>query len=148
MKRRDFRVAFCVFVMSVLLSISATAFALVADGTSKSYGPVGGYSYTNQSSVGYTNSSSGVWASTTARVSGSVQVPVSYIGVDAKLYNSAGSLKTSTGFKYNDMKTGGYGVVTPNYYTHDTYYSKGDTRAYTGTGYITYSSNQSPNVNY
>ncbi|WP_333871793.1 hypothetical protein [Desulforamulus putei] len=146
MKRRDLKLVFCVFVMSILLSISATAFALVATGTSKSYGPVGGYSYTNKSSVGYTDNSSGVWGST--NVTASAYVPVSYIGINARLFNSAGSLKTSTGFIYNTTSTKGFTVVSDNYYTHGTYYSKGETRAYTGTGYNTYSSNQSPNVNY
>ena len=145
MVRRNLRVAFCTLMVSILLGINAMAAFAAVSSPWKNYGPYLGYSYQNRAAVG---SNDGVWARTSVQNQVSSDVPTSYMGAAAKLYNSAGQLREYTDMIYNDSPTRSMSVITANEESSGTYYSKGMTSAYHGNGYNVFSTYQSPNINY
>lgn len=143
MIKRNFNVAICTLLVSILFGISAAAFALVSPW--KYYGPIAGYSYRNQAEI-YSTTDGAVGNSYVER-SDVGNVPPGYMGVQARLYDSDGYLLDYTSFSYNINTCHGMWEVTdaydvPGWY----YYSKGYTKAYNGNGYNTYSTNRTPNM--
>jgi hypothetical protein len=134
----------------VLIGATAgVAIAGVAYGIWGYYGPTLGYDYKNRNTI-VTSSGSpyGAWAYTEVCNQHSGNIPAGYMGAYARLYDEAGTLKAQRGWYYNDGPAWGISVVTLPYYVHGTYYSKGLTRAYNGSGYSTYATFRSPNQTY
>jgi len=146
MGKHKFRI--CAFLVVFLLSASAGA---VLAGTASSnwfnYGPVNGYYYENAAIV--VTGSSGAWATTIAETSNKQTVPAGYVGAQARLYNSEGSLKLSSNWMYNSSSNvTGVQPSTSIYTTRGTYYSSGFSQAYNGSGYNNYGTYRSPNQTY
>ena len=101
-----------------------------------------GITYRFNSSV-YNNSSS-TWGYT--GVTSQQRYGVGYVGINARLYNSAGTLVKSSGWKYNSEPLYGHDENSGSTTVRGTYYSKGQVNLYNGNGYTTYTSNASPNI--
>ncbi|MCX8131623.1 MAG: hypothetical protein N3I35_16210 [Clostridia bacterium] len=140
------------FIVGVTLGIGTfTAFAGVAEGSWKYYGPTNGYSYKNIARVYVSdNPSNGyMYAQTYAGKDGTGTVPTGYIGAQARLYRYD-ALVTSTNTVYNSSAAEYLSVCTSTSYNGGTgsYYSKGTSYAYNGNGYTSYSTYQSPSQTY
>ena len=72
--------------------------------------------------------------------------PTGYYGVNARLYNSSGTLVKSSGWHYNDNSAGGTTFGSGQYYRNGTFYAKSQMKFYNGNGYNTYTSNSSPMI--
>lgn len=145
MFRRNLRTIFCLFLVSVLLGVSASVVYAAVKSNWKNYGPINTYSYRNQASAGINNWNE-VYASTWVENTDSENVPAGYMGNKARLYSSSGSLLEQSVWDYNDDPCGGFSQIAPTRSQSGTYYSKGQTKAYTGNGYNTYDTYQSPNI--
>lgn len=146
--KRSMKKTISLFVVGFILGISImTVFAATyTSGPYGYYGPYLGYEYKNQSTV-TTDGQWGCFADTIVRTTDTAYAPIGYMGALARLYNSNGDLKTSSEWYYNEEEIHLCSQVTPHIYTKGTYYSKGASRAYTGTtssGYVTYDAFQSP----
>jgi hypothetical protein len=141
------RLVLSVFLAGTLIGASASvAFAATATSNPYNYGPVNGYSYYNEASV---SSDSGlVEANTSASNVSPVNVPTGYIGVAEALFNSSNQVITTRDWIYNNIPAVGIGYSTSGISTSGTYYSKGYSQAFNGSGYTMYNTNRSPNINY
>lgn len=141
--KRSFLSVILAMVLVVFVS-GDIAYAAYANG-SKSYVTVYGHKYEYSSSV--TSQSGEVWSHASVGSATMENLPTGYIGANARLYNSAGTLIKSSGWLYSDSACGGISNKTPTYYTNSgTYYGKGQVKMYNGNGYNTYTTTQSPNV--
>lgn len=150
MVRKNLKAAVLAFIVAVLFTASATAVyaSATVDGQMGYYGPYLGYSYENQASVYASDPGYGVFAGTHVANQVNVNIPTGYMGAKARLYDSNGILDTSSSWYYNSAPQVGMLVLSPYYYSSGIYYSYGLTAAYNGSGYSTYYTFQSPNVNY
>lgn len=130
------------FVISAMICVPA--FAIESAYSASSTVTVNGYTYTYYSYIERWNDE---LLSARVHASANTSVPIGYIGVRARMYNSNGALEKTGDWLYSDMvlvglDTSVYVAVDPDVY----YYSKGQVRFYTGNGYSTYSANASPNM--
>lgn len=146
MNKKNFRIAVSTFIVGILLGLSTAAYAATATSINGYYGPVLGYSYLNNATV---SDNLRVWADAWVETTGSAAVPTGYMGVQARLFKND-ALYASTSMSYNSSSAYGISNVTQGgqSFPSGTYYSKGVTAAYTGTGYSTYSTFQSPSINH
>ncbi|EEO34193.2 hypothetical protein MBAG_03145 [Coprobacillus sp. D7] len=128
--------------MSLMLNITSI-FAADADGSVK-YVTVYGHRYSYNSSV--YNDSTETWGYGRTSETNSNNVPTGYMGINARLYKSSGTLVKSSGWKYNTKPLGGLSVNSGSTTTKGTYYAKSQMQFYNGNGYNTYTSNATPNI--
>lgn len=111
------------------------------------YGPVGGYSYFNQSDLIFADTSTSKWAEVDATTTSSSTPPAGSIGTQPTLYRNNAQCAASA-MKYASYATKFYSTSTnPKTCGSGVYYAKGSTAAYNGNGYNTYYTNSSPSQN-
>jgi hypothetical protein len=137
-----------VTIAGILLSTSGVAFAQgVAQGSNYYYSD-NGYPYYNYNIID-TTTGSPAYAWIDVWVDANYNAPAGYMGARAFMFYSNGSLcNEETSWIYNGSATAGFDTyVTPACGAGPVYYSQGQTRAWNGTGYDTFSSDKSPNEN-
>lgn len=147
MVSKNFKVMICAFLVGILISVSAVAFAATVYSSWGYYGPINGYSYKNQASL--MNSDGWLTTGTNVYNQYSGNIPAGYMGAKAQLYNTNNQLIDYSSWQYNSTAVNNFGVIIQkNNYSHTYYYTKGITAAYNGNGYTTYYTFQSPNLYY
>jgi len=144
--RKNLKVSVCSFMVGIFLSISAVAaYAGYAESPWGYYGPILNISYQNRASI----STGGNWAYATTEVQNQAfeNVPTGYMGAKARMYNSSDSLVSESDFRYNSQPLYSMTQSASRWFS-GTYYSKGLTQAWNGSGYVTYSTFQSPSQNH
>lgn len=149
---RRYRRPLITFVTVFLIAMSG-AFAVgeasagIVNGTPKTY-TVNGITYKAAAEIATDTSTHRVMSLVGAIVMNK-KAPTGSIGAYAKIYNSAGDAKCTSGWKYSDapVAVGDSFVATCEKTFSGTYYSDGQTRAWTGSSYKTYDMNKSPNQN-
>jgi hypothetical protein len=134
------------FLLGLVVPLGATAaYASIAYGSYRYFGPIDGYNYQNQATL---DNSSEDYAGAYIQNSDYLNEPSGYMGIQATLYTSSGSICTQTSWYYMSGSGGGIGLGTyPGANCGaGNYYSKGWSRAYNGNGYDTYGTNQSPQL--
>lgn len=138
------RAGLLAFLLSTGIGMAAAG---TAYGLQAYYGPVGGYSYWNQS---YIVTATGTDSARVINsVDGSGNAPGGYMGVLARGYNAnSGALVCSYGWQYSPGSTHSMNYLcTFTGSSSSSYYSRGQTKAWTGTSYNTYATFASPNQN-
>lgn len=107
------------------------------------YGPILGYSYKNQADM-FTNATVAE-ADTGVYVTSGGNAPTGYMGAQARLYLSNGSLCRQSVFEYNTSASSGILASIQTPCGNGTYYSYGGSQAYNGSGYSGYYTFKSPN---
>lgn len=132
-------------LLALCVTMSCLQFAVYAASaySNESTATVNGYSYTYYSSVH--NDANSTWGYGSAS-SNSGNVPTGYIGINARLYNSSGTLVKSSSWTYSDRVLSGLSVPSGSYTTKGTYYAKSQVQFYNGNGYTTYTCNATPNI--
>lgn len=147
MIRRNLKTAAIAFVIGILFSTSITV-VLAAEASSPygSYGPYLGYTYLNQAVINTGPYS--VNAHTTVQTESSTSVPTGYMGAQARLFDSSGTLIEYSNMTYNDSPTSIMSTLAYTINRPGTYYSHGISAAYTGNGYDYYYTFKSPYLTY
>lgn len=123
---------------------SAYAYAATSTVTSNyKYETANGYNYYFYSYATSIDSSS-IYGLTKCMSNGSGNIPIGYMGVYSRLYNSNGTLMTSSDWYYNSSVVAGVGNTTDFIHTSGTYYSKGKVELYNGNGYTQYEAYSTP----
>lgn len=156
MINKKLKVSISLIVGILLLGVFATV--AFASGTAYSnwynYGPLNGYSYKNQSivkSINHTPTDPGTLeAGATVSNRQNVSVPTGYMGAQAWLYdNNTGALVSSGGWLYNGAPTPSFTQWTSNCNwatSGHNYYGSGWTKAWSGSSYWIYQTNNTPIV--
>ena len=140
------RAASVALVAGILVGVGAhAAIATQAQSSWQVTGTVNGYTYENRAVVDNTGTDAATWDQTT----NSVNVPSGYMGVWAGLYESNGSLCKQSPWYDNSGSAGGIGYPTNGTYCGTgNYYSYGESKAYTGSGYVAYHTYTSPELGF
>lgn len=101
-----------------------------------------GHKYSFTSEVWYRTAFSTVEA--VAPIQADTNVPVGYMGGQARLFNSAGSLQASSTMTYNPYEVAFFFVYSPRISTPGQYYALNRAQFYNGNGYTTFTGYQSP----
>lgn len=101
-----------------------------------------GRSYSFYSSV--SSDSSGAWSH--AHVNADGNLPAGYCGAKGRLFDSQGTLRAQSAWRYNAGGTSGLGEMTPTYRQPGTYYGQAQAQFYNGNGYQTYTAYRTPNI--
>ena len=125
-----------------VLGAASPAYAATAQGPDAYYGPIYGYSYYNYNWI----DSSIEEAVTIVGNQEAANVPTGYMGDQAELWTSSGSLCLASGWYYNPSPAGSISYGVSGTCGAGNYYSQGVTSAYDGNGYVSYQSDQSPDV--
>lgn len=146
MVRKNLKVTVCAFMVGILFAISTTlVFAATAYSPWGYYGPYLGYSYKNRAMV---SDDYRLLADTTVANQVSGNIPTGYMGALARLWKD-GVLVASTDWYYNGFPCNSISTATPDgSFSSGTYYSKGLSSAYNGSGYTVYYTFQSPSINH
>lgn len=133
-------------VVGILVGLGVrAAFAANAESSWQVTGTVAGYTYENRSFI----SNTGTDAATDDQTTNLVNVPSGYMGVWAGLYESNGSLCKQSAWYYNSGPAAGIGYPTNGTYCGTgNYYSYGESKAYTGSGYVAYHTYTSPELGF
>lgn len=134
--------------MVVLLTTFFTKPAVVSANVSSSpyYTPaVNGYRYNFTSEVVGRNSGSNFTLEALIEIRSPV-VPAGYMGGQARLFTSSGTLRASSSMTYTTSRGPGLIVYSPRTRTPGTYYSISRGTFYHGNGYNTYTGYRSPNM--
>lgn len=136
------------FIITILLATSVTmsclnisALAASADSPTRN-ATVYGITYNYYSSVH--NNSTSTWGY--GHVYADDNVPTGYFGINARLYNSSGTLIKSSGMQYNGSSVNSKSLNSGSTTTKGTYYSQCQVSFYNGNGYHSYLSYSSPYV--
>lgn len=81
----------------------------------------------------------------TVKTADSANAPTGYMGGQARLYNSSGTLVQSSTMTYNTSKVYCFFVYSPATSTAGIYYSQSKAEFYNGNGYTSYTGYKSPN---
>lgn len=140
------------FILGILLGISVLPVAALpystATGSMGSYGPVSGYSYYNDSTISNWGTGNGINAKEMVATQNGSLAPTGYMGALCWLYKSGIIIRTAN-WKYNQEPDNlMLNITDSNYVSASDYYADGETRAYNGNGYTTYSGYQSPYLVY
>lgn len=144
-RSRGMPIVALVTMVGLLFTTSGVAFAQgYASGSNYYYSDL--YSYYNWNAI---NTTSGQPAYAWTSVNAYQNVPAGYMGARAFIFYSNGSLcREDPSWTYNGSSSGGFSVyVTPGCGAGPIYYSQGETRAWNGYSYDTFSSYPSPNEN-
>jgi len=124
-----------IVVFALLLSSSIIAYAGSGSSDGMSY-TVYGNDYSNWASVYTTTTTAMARTCAMCYTAGNATVPAGYIGAQARLYNSSGTLIKDTGMSWNKNAAYGYSSETPYMsVSSGYYYSSGYTQAYNGNSY-------------
>ena len=134
-----------IFLTCVLSTIMMTTTAF-ADTASDPYQTptINGHKYTFTSEVWNRGSGSSATVEAVAYVNAETNVPTGYMGANARLYNSSGSLVKSSGTTYNTSSISGIFVYSPRTSTSGQYYAQNTGSFYNGNGYTAYTGYKSP----
>ncbi|MHB1783101.1 MAG: hypothetical protein ACYCTE_10520 [Acidimicrobiales bacterium] len=145
MTKRTWKIALGAFSIGFLLPLgAAAAYAAVAYGTAKDYGPIDGWSYFNQAAIQNTSPS----ALTEVGTQNGSFAPSGYMGAWAALYESNGALCTNSTWIYNAGSSSLMSQGTSGNCGSGNYYSDGTSSAYNGSGYYGYNTYESPQLTY
>lgn len=150
MNKKNLRKVVSTFIVGIILGVSTmSVLAGVAEGAWGYYGPVQGYSYKNIARVYVSETSGWTYAQSYVEKDGSGIIPTGYMGAQARLYKNDALEKTAA-LVYNTADVTSLSSATTASYQGGagTYYSKGITLAFNGSGYDTYTTFQSPNQIY
>ena len=114
-----------------------------ADSNTKNYGSYDGFSYTNEAAV---DNDSSIYGWAYAWTQNGSDAPVGYIGTEAQLFESNGTLCETTSYSYTPAAYYGWDNWTSGSCGKMYYYGRGWTRAYTGNGYYSIVTDISPNL--
>lgn len=136
------------FLMGALLSLClATSAAADVSSAAYSTGKVGDTSYTFTSEVwdrALNLTTQTVEAVSFVKAVGNVDN--GYMGANARLYNSAGTMKGSSGMTYNKSRISGFAVYSVKTSVEGTYYAQTAAEFYHGNGYTKFVGYKSPNL--
>ncbi len=129
--------------ISLLFIMGSSAFALTISPPYQT--PViNGYVYTLYSVASDRYIAGGGTIEAMAMVNADTNVPIGYMGANARLFNSAGSLIASSGTVYNTSSTSGWIVYSSAISTPGVYYAQNTGSFYNGSGYTVYTGYASP----
>lgn len=135
-----------ILTVCMLFSVTITAYATSVQSNEKTTGTINGYAYKITSALS-TAGALGVCASGDVRtVSGTA--PAGYMGIDARVVNTNGAVKASTGISYSASATGMWKVIGAYYNATGTFGSQCMAYLYNGNGYTAYQSYRSPYINW
>lgn len=136
------------FLVGILIGVSVTGvFASIAYGIWGYYGPQLDYNYKNRNSINADDALNSISATTVVARDGSGTIPEGYMGTQVRVFKDD-ALHKSGVMQYNPSATSSYTAAMALIDVGvGTYYTKGITAAYNGSGYYTYSSYQSPSQN-
>ncbi len=138
------KIKFLVLSMILLVMTAIPVFAGTAT-SSTLYATVNGRQYKYYTKC-YTGSGWSNANATVGTVTSSPTVPAGYLGVNAKLYKTNGSLVSSSGWYYSNGPSLLFGMPSPKYYAKGNYYARSSVRIYNGSNYNTYNTAQTPNM--
>ncbi|OPX87833.1 MAG: hypothetical protein A4E53_02331 [Pelotomaculum sp. PtaB.Bin104] len=144
MVRKNFKSATCAFIIGLLISVNAIAFAAEVESQWLMFNDSNGNWYSNQAKA--IANINGVYGYTW--MDSNNTLPAGYLGAKACLYNSAGSLIKSSSIKYTTTSIDWVSQATSYQIWSGTYYSKGVTYYFDGDGYIAEDTLKTPNLNY
>ncbi len=130
----------------MILGLGITAYADTS--SSWQYATVNGYSYKYRSSVWnrYFISGNTIEAVAEVKTSNDKNAPAGYMGAQARLYTSSGTLKYASSTVYNDVAVINIYAYSPRTTSSGYFYSQTKASFYNGNGYTTYTANKSPNA--
>lgn len=129
------------FALTTIM-MTTTAFALTESDPYET-ATINGHKYSFTSEV-WDRSGSSATVEAVAYVEAETNVPTGYMGANARLYNSSGSLVKSSGTTYNTSKISGFFVYSPRTSSTGQYYAQNTGSFYNGNGYSTYTGYKSP----
>ncbi|MDN4095900.1 hypothetical protein [Brevibacillus agri] len=133
-------------MVGLLIGASATAvYASAAESRVYNFGPIGGYSYYNQATVEKTGDNVYYTAEIGSQNSG--KIPVGYMSAGPRLFKGDALCKASE-MTYNSSATASMRVGTYGNCGSGIYNSRGATEVFDGSGYRTYLTNVTPNINF
>ncbi|WP_144940627.1 hypothetical protein [Paenibacillus sp. 32O-W] len=127
-------------VLSVFL-ISTSAFAATAVSPPYDTGTINGYSYTIISEV---TERTIITVQAVAEIRANANVPIGYMGGQARLFNADGTLAFSSTMTYNTGQWSSMYAYSPETITEGQYYSQSKAEFYNGDGYTTFTGYKSP----
>jgi hypothetical protein len=134
-------------------AMSAAASEYIEEARSKvgAYGPIGEYSYYNESAL-FKYTEGGSYGYTVAWTQKRANTPAGYIGARARVYKEGGALCLEPGWLYNKANTSDAESFSPTGIAETcgggNYYAKGETRAWTGYEYDTYTTFNTPYIHF
>ena len=137
--------SFLLLSCMLLFVTPVSAFATTIDGM-ETIQFVGNIQYFIRSSV--SNNSSETWASARISRADSVSIPAGHTGVDARLYNSSGTLVANSGYNYNSTPFTSRIVSSTHYTARGTFYAQSSFQIWNTNinNYQTYTSARTPNL--
>ena len=141
--KKQKKISIFLTLVLTMLMITTTAFA---DTSSDPYETptINGHEYSFTSEVWTRGSGSSATVEAVAYVDADTNVPTGYMGANARLYNSSGSLVKSSGTTYNTSSISGFFVYSPRTSTSGQYYAQNTGSFYNGNGYAPYTGYKSP----
>jgi len=133
--------------MGILLGVvfSLMSSVLAAGGSSDyTEKTVYGYDYRYESYVS-NNTSGQIFGQASVSCTNVDELPIGYMGAQARIYNTSGILKASSSWRYNETDNPLVITITTYDTTSGYYYCKGQVKLYNGDGYSTYSCKATPN---
>ncbi len=147
MKTRGMRNVLSVLLIGVMLLSSSLC---VHADTSSNWqtATVYGYSYDYRSSLWnrYFNSGNTIEAVAEVFTSNRKNAPAGYMGAQARLYTSSGTLKYASSMVYNDTAVINVYAYSERATSSGYFYSQSKVNFYNGNGYTSYTANKSPNA--
>lgn len=135
-----------VLILVMVLGLVITAFADTS--SSWQYKTVNGYSYMYRSSIWnrYFTSGNTIEAVAEVKTSNGNNAPAGYMGAQARLYTSSGSLMYASSTVYNSSAVINIYAYSSRTTSSGYFYSQTRASFYNGNGYTTYTANKSPNA--
>lgn len=143
MLKINIKKAVATFMVGVALSTGVMAYAAGVYQSTYTYRTVGGYSYKDCSYVYYGN---GATARTEVGSSNGTTIPVGYMGVQAILWKSDGTLAQCSSLAYNQQACTSVTIYSPTTNVSGTYFSRGTISLQSGSGFYYYSTSQTQNI--
>lgn len=142
---RSFKKGWIIFIVFILIMAVILAIPIMASSgeSANRTETVFGYTYVFRSLI-HNETSGSLGYQTTVWVTSANSVPVGYMGVKARLYNSSGALKAYTDWDYNIVQTNSFLQSGTYSTTSGFYYSCGHVKLYNGNGYTEFDSYATP----
>lgn len=149
MKRKNLLKSISLLTMGIVLGFSTmSVFAYTyVNGTYSYYGPVLTYLYENRATITDWGDGLGINSGAAVSTQDGEDTPEGYMGVQAWLYKDD-VLIYSSPWSYNATPDHLETAWTDVSYDNGTYYGDGQSKAYNGNGYNTYSMNSTPILQY
>ncbi len=150
MHRHDTRVLRAALLVAVAGFVFGVVVPVAHAGLAKgawTYYTAGNIGYRNQASVLTNSDGASAWTYVET-YNPERNVAAGYMGVLERLYKHTGVLVFTSSWDYNDSICAGMNNRTSFTTVRDSYYSRGSTRGWNGSGYNTYYTFRSPNQTY